>query len=118
LVGLCAIGYSVSFFRNTMPFPGVRALVPCLGAASIIAAGKSRFVGRALGSPPFAVVGRWSFAIYLVHWPLLTFYRQRHGEALQAVDRVTLIGATLVLAAALHFGIEERFRRPQKTDVS
>ena len=50
LMGVGAIGFSVVVYRPTTLFPGLSALLPCLGSALIIHAGEtgSSAIGRAL----------------------------------------------------------------------
>jgi peptidoglycan/LPS O-acetylase OafA/YrhL len=73
LVVSCGLVLSVS-----SQFPGVAALWPVAGALLVvIAAGRcGRFgVGRLLASRPFVFVGGVAYALYLWHWPVLTFVR-------------------------------------------
>ena len=41
LLGLAMIGFSIIAYSVDTPFPGATALVPCFGAALIIAAGQA-----------------------------------------------------------------------------
>ena len=84
--GLCMILAAVVFYSDRTSFPGPGALLPCVGAALVIAAGTG---GRGvaawlLGSRPFVSVGLISYSVYLWHWPLLTFLRhlELHGHVL------------------------------------
>ena len=73
----------------TGTFPGWAALWPLLGASAVILAGTDAGrwgVGRVLGARPFVAVGGVSYALYLVHWPLLVLWlatsgRQRAGAS-------------------------------------
>lgn len=75
LVGIGMIAYSVIFYTLRTPFPGLNALVPCLGAALIIGAGSSgsSLVGMALSWRPVVFIGLISYSLYLWHWPVLVF---------------------------------------------
>ncbi|MDO4898103.1 MAG: acyltransferase family protein, partial [Rothia sp. (in: high G+C Gram-positive bacteria)] len=58
-------------------FPGYVALWPTLAAALIIAAGDTgtRFgPEKLLTARPLLALGGFSYALYLLHWPLLVFY--------------------------------------------
>lgn len=83
--------------NDTRPFPGAYALLPVATAALLIAAPKSSFNRRILGSPLLVWIGLISYPLYLWHWPLLVFAREINGGALAPS---TSIGC-LVLAAAL-----------------
>lgn len=68
----CFIGYD----KNT-PFPGVFAVVPCLGAMCIIYSGASfqTLAGKFLGWTPIRFTGLISYSLYLWHWPLMVFFK-------------------------------------------
>lgn len=58
-------------------FPGYVALWPTLAASFIIAAGNTdtRFgPEKLLTARPLLALGGFSYALYLVHWPILVFY--------------------------------------------
>ena len=75
--GLAMILHPCLAYDRSTTFPGLAAIEPCLGAATLIAAGSG--VGAAvnglLEAPILRFVGRMSYSIYLWHWPLLAFLR-------------------------------------------
>ena len=79
LLGLVLIAYAVRSFNSMTAFPGLAALVPVLGAALVIRAGRDagtdNVVSRALGHPVLTWVGQRSYALYLWHWPVMVFSR-------------------------------------------
>ncbi|GAB3656357.1 hypothetical protein GCM10028833_31910 [Glycomyces tarimensis] len=80
-------------------FPGYIALWPLGAAMCVILAGTtgSRFaVDRLLRWKPVMRLGKWSYALYLWHWPVLVCYLQVSGH-----DTATLRGGCYVLAASL-----------------
>ncbi|KRF08477.1 acyltransferase [Arthrobacter sp. Soil782] len=86
-------------------FPGYIALWPTLAAAAVMIAGSSgsRFgVDRLLRSKPLMSLGDASYALYLVHWPLLVIFlivmdRQEAGPRSGAV--IILISIAFALIA-------------------
>lgn len=73
-LGLLAIVVAAATYGATTLFPGYTAALPVLGTASVIAAGISHqeTVGaRLLSWRPLVVIGGFSYAIYLWHWPVL-----------------------------------------------
>jgi peptidoglycan/LPS O-acetylase OafA/YrhL len=72
ILGLALIGGSVLLYKDTTPFPGLSALVPCVGAALIIHAGRdgSLPASRVLSMGPVRFIGLISYSLYLWHWPI------------------------------------------------
>jgi peptidoglycan/LPS O-acetylase OafA/YrhL len=115
IVGILLIFASVWYYRTSTPFPGLAALPPCLGAALIIAAGRSgpNFVGRILSLKPIVFIGLISYSLYLWHWPVIVF----HSFGLTIMrglsnhqDEALLFGLSLVLATLSWRFVEMPFR--------
>ena len=81
LLGIVFIGFAIFGFNATTPFPGLSALLPCVGAGLIIQSGMggSGAAARLLGVRWLVFFGRISFSLYLWHWPLLVLARY-HGQ--------------------------------------
>ena len=77
LLGICLIMGSIVTFSADTLYPGIASVVPCLGAALIIYAGRkgSSWVGAALSSAPMVFIGLISYSLYLWHWPIIVFHR-------------------------------------------
>jgi len=76
LLGLALTAWAVLAFDESVPFPGVHALVPTVGAALIIAYATPRtLVGRLLGARALVGIGLISYSAYLWHQPLFAFNR-------------------------------------------
>ena len=97
VAGICLVVIAILGFEDTMTFPGVAALVPCLGAALIIAAGSEGLLNRNLMAlRPLVFVGLISYPLYLWHWPLLAI-----PAILGVAGRPSVTVAAVVLAIAL-----------------
>ncbi len=73
-IGLLTIVVSALLFDRGVPYPGVVALVPVIGAMLLLSGGALAAdtpIGRLLSTPVLAWLGRLSFAWYLWHWPLI-----------------------------------------------
>jgi peptidoglycan/LPS O-acetylase OafA/YrhL len=75
-LGLLLIAVAVGWFTARSPFPGPRALLPCIGAALVIAGGGETVGGRFLSWRPLQWFGLISYSLYLWHWPWLVFTKQ------------------------------------------
>lgn len=113
--GLILIFSAGYYFHAAMPFPGAAALMPCIGAALIIAAGRSgsSLVGQALSFVPLVFVGMISYSLYLWHWPILVF-QGIGGFVIPGVSpkvaKITVLGFSFVIAALSWRFVEQPFR--------
>lgn len=111
-LGLASMGASMFLYDAKLPFPGAAALPPVLGAALVIHAtggpGGS-VVGRLLSTPWLVSLGKFSYSIYLVHWPLMAFSRILWGE-IPLWMGLLLCALSLVLGALSWKWIEQPFR--------
>ena len=73
LGGIGMIGWSVLLYSHDTLFPGLSALLPCVGSALIIWAGEAgtSLVGSMLSWRPVVFVGLISYSLYLWHWPVI-----------------------------------------------
>jgi peptidoglycan/LPS O-acetylase OafA/YrhL len=73
LLGIGLIAFAVLRYRPETPFPGLAAVIPCVGAALIIGGGESgtTLVGKALSWRPMVFIGLISYSLYLWHWPVI-----------------------------------------------
>jgi len=72
-LGILLVISGAFLIRKEFQFPGFWALLPVVGAWSIIAAGPKAWINRhVLSSPLLVWFGLISFPLYLWHWPLLS----------------------------------------------
>jgi len=111
---LAAVVGSVLFIGPDNPYPGVVALVPTLGAAGLILSGGGRLsAGLLLATRPLRFLGRISYSLYLVHWPILVLPAATLavGEELPLVNRLGLAVLSVVVAALSYWLVEQPFHR-------
>lgn len=125
LLGIALIGYSALRYSEHTPFPGLAALVPCLGSALIIGAGESgsTLVGKVLSWRPMVFIGLISYSLYLWHWPMIilndlglsanfAFVPHKWGFVLllQKSNKAMVVLASFLLAALSWRFVERPFR--------
>ena len=107
--GLGLIVAGAVFYRPSMSFPGFFALIPTLGTALVLGSGAAAptFAHRQLGRQPLRYVGKISYPLYLVHWPLIVFCNVAAGERSAWPLRLAMFLVSIAAAAAI-FHLAER----------
>ncbi len=103
--GLACIVAPCLFYTKDTPFPGLAAVIPCAGTATIIWAntvGSSGMglttVGALLAWRPLVFLGLISYSLYLWRWPLLVFSNYWSLGPLSLSNRLGLLALALLLA--------------------
>jgi hypothetical protein len=113
-LGLSLIVYSAFGYNQRTLFPGLSALTPCIGAALCIYSGSAKFTGIILRNKIFVAIGLISYSLYLVHWPLIVFYKlYMNNTEMSKLASVMLIAISFVVAILMYFKIEKPFRKNQ-----
>lgn len=114
LAGLAAIVAAAVLYTGATPFPGLAALLPTLGCAAVIVAGRTQGPGsltRIVDSAPVQSLGAWSYSLYLWHFPVIVFFVARAGEHPGILEGIGLAAISLALAVASYRLVEEPVRR-------
>lgn len=116
ILGLISILGATTVLDETTPYPGYYALIPTLGCIFILLAGSSSAgqatIGKLILENKVAVwLGRISYSLYLVHWPIIVFYSYTNSDALSFTDVAILVSAMLIIGSIFHYGIEKKFYR-------
>ncbi|WP_058186246.1 acyltransferase family protein [Terracidiphilus gabretensis] len=125
-LGIGMIFFACRFYSPLMLFPGLSALLPCIGCALIIGAGVEgrSIVYSVLAWRPFVFLGLISYSLYLWHWPVIMVYRMgifdfsaqfEHAYsgkfAPDRFDHILEIGVSLILAILSWRFVEQPFRK-------
>ena len=114
-LGLVAVLAPVFLYDGSTVFPGLAALPPVLGAAALIWAGTAGPVlaSRLLSLRPMVWIGLISYSLYLWHWPIMAFARNRlFTVELEPMWQVMTVLASLVAGWISWRFIEHPFRVP------
>ena len=112
LCGLLAIVVAMATFKSTTSFPGYHAALPCLGAVAFIWANGSGLTvcGSVLASLPIRFIGKISYSLYLVHWPIFVLTRYWIGEELTLAGSMSMVAISCVVAVLQWRMVEQPFR--------
>jgi len=122
-IGLVAIVVCGMVIDVRGGFPGYLALWPVVAAALVIVGGTrppgesppQRDLGAAafLTLRPVRALGRDAYALYLVHWPLLTLWIAVRREARPSLlEGLVIVASALLLARLVTFCVEKPLRLP------
>lgn len=114
-IGLAMVIWAIFGFDDKMEFPSSAALVPCVGAALIIFSGPSHQLSLILSNRLMVGVGLISYSLYLIHWPLIVFYRYWMGSDLTQIECVGLVLVALLVAFFMYRLVEQPFRKPKSS---
>lgn len=113
-LGLAAIVGAALLFTGDSAFPGWIALIPVIGTALLLWIGDSdhtwspQFLAKA---GPIQLVGDTSYAVYLWHWPLIIVATSMLGRAPGWIWGSIIVAATIGLAVATKYLVEDPVRR-------
>lgn len=112
LAGAGLIFASLTMINKKLPFPGLVALAPCLGAALVICS-----IGKAplllhwfLRTAPMVAIGRISYGLYLWHWPILSLAKVYLSRSLNELETIAAILLSIILATLTYFTVEQPIR--------
>ncbi|MEC5397489.1 acyltransferase family protein [Uliginosibacterium sp. H1] len=115
IAGLLAIGYAIARYRESMVFPGLSALLPVAGAVAVIAGAGGGGVGNLLlRFPLMQWVGKISYSLYLVHWPLVCLASLLFSLYPMKIRLAILVGSVVLGWLSWRY-VEQPFRRMNTT---
>ena len=101
---------SFTYDKNTA-FPGYMAIVPVIGSGLVIFGNSgANGAGYLLNTPILRTIGRWSYSVYLWHWPVLVLTPVYLGRSLRMYESFALVLFSLLLGALSYRFIENPFR--------
>jgi peptidoglycan/LPS O-acetylase OafA/YrhL len=107
MTGFTLIGISLLVINNELAWPSYYALLPVLGVYLIILSSCQNIIF--FKSYILNQIGKWSYSIYLWHWPIVVYLNNREHE----IDHLPiLIGISLsILLGFLSFNLIEKNTR-------
>jgi len=93
-------------------WPNLATIIVAL-ATAVLVLSPGILLATLLSSKFFLFFGRISFPLYLVHWPLLSFYNNMKPAHIPTMDRVVLILSAIAIAFLLFRFLEVPIQRQQ-----
>ena len=116
-LGFALIMLSLVFFDNHTIHPSYFTFFPILGVFLIIHFIESNnLIFKFLTNRIISKIGIWSYSLYLWHFPIFAFARNR-GKSLSDFDKVELLGLTLIFSIISFYLVEKPFRKIQYKEV-
>ena len=116
-VGILFVLGTGFFLTDESTFPGLNALIPCLGACILIYTGRDRdnigIVNKIISIRPLVFVGLISYSLYLWHWPVFAFLNVM-SISLASNEKWIIIFILIGLAYITWLIIEQPFRNQYK----
>jgi peptidoglycan/LPS O-acetylase OafA/YrhL len=112
IVGIGLVAYGFFGYERSFYFPGYFALFPACGAALIILSVTTQqtHLSAVMANPIAVYLGKISYPLYLVHWPLNAYAIRLMDGALGTPSRYALVALSIALAAAIFHFVEEPIR--------
>ncbi|MBD5705073.1 acyltransferase family protein, partial [Citrobacter freundii] len=111
LSGAALIFYSAFYFDKSTPFPGLNAMIPVMGSCLCILFSKHTPAGYLLRNKLFVSIGIVSYSVYLIHWPVLVFYKYYVFRPINTFEKLSIVVISVLLAYVSYAFIENKFRR-------
>jgi peptidoglycan/LPS O-acetylase OafA/YrhL len=112
LTGALLVAVSIAAYDEDTRFPGSFALLPTVGAACLLHAGTqaSALTTRLLSTAPMVAIGRISYSLYLVHWPVNVFASQELGDDYSLPWRLAMVALCFLISTLLYRFVETPLR--------
>ena len=114
LISFCClliILLSISLFSSESNHPGVLTLFPVISAGILLVSlRQNSIVKKLLSGTVVTYLGRTSYTLYLVHWPMVVFCHEIHFNTLNPINFVSFLLVLLIVVHVIHKCIENPFR--------
>lgn len=115
LIGFSVLIYYFINFSSDKVFPYYNALIVVIGTALIMLSKDSFIIKLFLENKPTVFIGKISYSLYLVHWPLIVFWFYLEDN-ITIVDKILIVLISILISIFMYKYIEQRFRTKGKSD--
>lgn len=110
IIGLLMIFFSAILINESSFFPGIIALIPCIGASLLLISSET-FITQIFSNKISVYIGELSYSLYLWHWPIMALLRYSNDEYLFSVQEMIGITFLTVLLGWLSYTFVETYFR-------
>lgn len=110
VLGLGLVLFSIFTFDKNTLIPGFMTLLPCLGTVMLIWAKQSSFLNFSLGHRFVRSIGKISYSLYIVHWPIWVYYSFWYFDEIPFLHKLFLFMFILLAGYSLYWLVEKRYR--------
>ena len=108
------IGSILTLNVTDFVFPGYVAMIPCIGAALMIASGGENAFSVLTGNKIASHIGEISYSMYLVHWPVFVFGSYAIVFEPTIEQTLLMLAVTVIASYCIYYTIERPFRNDTK----
>jgi len=111
LIGLILIAYPIFTYTKDTIFPGINVLMPCFGTALLIYSGTNKYSSKLFNNPIMVGIGLISYSLYLIHWPIIVFYKDYYIlDKLTQIEMYIIVILSIAIAKLMYHFVEMPFR--------
>lgn len=111
LFGLAMMVWPIITYAEDAPLTLFNTLLACIGAALAIYSGTAQYSASIFNNPMAVGVGLISYSLYLIHWPIIVFYKYYKFDTLTSLEQGGIFIASIIVASFMYRFIEQPFRR-------
>ena len=108
--GMILMIFSSVYFDGNSRMPGLFSMIPCAGAMLIIISGRNNSINGILAHRYVELIGKASYSIYLIHWPLISLYKYWRLTDPKIIEQIGLGVLSIGIGFFMWHFIENTFR--------
>ena len=111
IIAITILILSMMLIDSNKGIPGLQVFFPCFATGVILITPHSKF-NELIASKPLSYLGKLSYLIYLIHWPLIIFLSFHFKLTLEL--KITIFLVTLLSSSFLYHFYEKKMRFEKK----
>jgi len=113
-ISLLILVLSLTFFASDSQLQPYYLVIPCIMSAALIYFGKTWVANMILGNQLIVGIGKISYSLYLIHWPVIVFFYYYDLSRFSITDKTAIFAISILLAILSYKYIEQPFRKPKQ----